>query len=104
MWSSEVERKGVIKCSPLAYGLISFSSISYILGFIVTFILIFTSIYGFMSDKKTISFWIIFTIFSTFLLTSYMVSKIGWALLRKRGFFYDYRSNKCTWNGYTDGE
>jgi hypothetical protein len=98
MWSTEVERTGIKRCSRLAWATLE---LSYFLG--IATLVATALVPGFVAWA---ALWDRFERERGWLLllpvglacAAFLVSRLGWALLRRRGWCYDSAAHVASWN------
>jgi hypothetical protein len=97
MWSDEVERIGLQRCSPLGYRLRGIGELFGMLG-LLALLLVFAVLVvrAFRGTFEPELWWLLFLPFGLVVVETALVA-VGWSLARRRGFSYDYRSRTSTW-------
>ena len=98
MWSSENERLGFRNCCPVGYFLINVSFVAFLASaaFVVGVggaILLRVLSSGF---SLQLLFLLLLPVLSA--IVGWACYKTAWLLAGRKGFIYDYESDKCTWN------
>ncbi len=97
MWSSENQRQGFRKCSPLAYILVGLAFVLFIASAVflvaaIAFILRQCFVVGFSGRVL-----FILLLPSAAFLLGWSCHMTAWYLVKRKGFVYVYSSDKCSW-------
>lgn len=96
-WSSENERAGFEKCSALSYNLVSIGWLCFLASGIGIFtavgILIKEILEVKLSQRSVLL--ILFPIVPAII--GFILNRLGWYLVKRKGFSYDYSSDTCSW-------
>lgn len=97
MWVSENERLGLKRCTPIGYVFVELAFVTYISTGITFFlggavILVKTFSSGFAGRML-----LVFLLPALLALVTWILNSTAWRLARRKGFAYDYESDKCTW-------
>ena len=99
MWSSENERKGFQECTPagyVIYGIAELILVAFYLSALGVAMYVLSSlVQGLLSARR----FALLALPAGLLTAGWLLSKTAWYLAERKGFKYDHKENKCTWNG-----
>jgi len=95
MWSSENERKGFQQCTPAGYTIHGIGGLVLFAGGLCAVVS------AGLLLSRTFHRWLLWLILIpvALLVIGWLLDRTAWWLAERKGFKYDYKANKCTWNG-----
>ena len=101
MWYSVNEAKGFKRCTPLGYAVHAISILVLMVGGIWLLLVPGVILYSFFHPFKGRIFPLV-ALPIILLVLGWLLNKLAWSMAERKGFKYDYESDKCTWNASGD--
>ena len=98
MWSSENERLGFKRCTPLGYFLVSLAFLMFVTAAVALVAVCFLVVSRGLAARLSLDLLYFFLAPGCLGLAGWICHRVAWFLAQRKQFVYDYQSDKCHWN------